>query len=92
MSDQAGEPQTQIIRLNAQVKGMTAQTQALRNIINDHVNAHVALNTNMILTNQAYAELQETNRDLGAKIDALTKELNELKTPVAAVEEITDAA
>jgi len=81
MTDQVNDTQTQIIRLNAQVKGMTAQTQAFRNIITDHVNAHVALNTNMILTNQAYAELQETNKELNAKIEALTNEINALKTP-----------
>ncbi len=73
------ELQNQIKKLNDQIKGLTAQLDAAKGMVNDGLNIQLQIRTNLQLFAQNNQELSQENHQLRTTVDTLTKQILDMK-------------
>ena len=77
----------QLEQANMQLKGLGAQLEATKQILNENLNSNMILRSHMILLQQDCKEANVKNEILNKQVNGLTSQLLELKPPQPAVNE-----
>lgn len=72
--------ETNIEKLNTHIKGLTAQVQAHKDMLNEMISNATVMRTNQILLSQAYKELSD-------KLDLKNSEVKRLQDTIASLKE-----
>lgn len=84
MSDQMQAPQEdEVPRLKGQVKGLTAELNACKQILNESMQANMVSKTNLNLYADAHAEIGKANQNLIAHVQNLLVKIDKLEVQVA---------
>lgn len=73
-------------QLTSQIKGLNAQLEAYKQMLNEQLQTSVNLRTNIILYQQAHQEVSLKNTQLQKELDEANKKIEELTPKVEVTE------